>query len=295
MNSFVDTFLRWLTDEAPLEWAVYPPNEGADGAFVVVLCPATNVAFHLVPVPESYGDGALFRQLSEAYQSAGIKLIHLWEDVWRMHTSIVQSRVRALLGRSVRIYARQTTARRLDKLTVDAFLVANHLQAHTACRYKYGLYHHEALVAVATFAGPRRMFRQGREVQSYELLRFASLLNHTVVGGLDKLIRAFERNHHPDDLMTYADRDWSDGHSYSALGFELLEATAPQSFWVDTHTWQRYYPHRLAQAIPVLNKMDEADWERILAKKGMVRVYNAGNLKYLRYFGVPEAPPAQNG
>lgn len=288
MNTFTDIFSEWLSTHLEGGIAEVPDN-WPKSHFKIVGLPDRKLAFHLVTVAGPH-DGSYFQNLTEAFERESLRVVHIWEDGWYRHQRIVQSRVLALLGISRRVYARQTEVRRLDKLTVDEFLLRNHLQGTTACRYKYGLFEHEQLVAVATFAGPRRMVRHGRVVQSYELLRFANLLNHTVIGGLDKLIRVFERHHHPDDLMTYADRDWSNGGSYAALGFERIESTPPQVFWVDTQSWERHYPHRLAQAIPALNSIEEHDWERILTKRGLVRVFNAGNIKYLRFLGQKGSP-----
>jgi hypothetical protein len=86
------------------------------------------------------------------------------------------------------------------------------------------------LVAVATFSHPRQVVPE-RHFPS--LGRTGAVCQHaercTVVGGLDKLLKAFVTDFHPDDIMTYADRDWSNGRSYEKLGFTRLEQTEPQS------------------------------------------------------------------
>ncbi len=60
------------------------------------------------------------------------------------------------------------------------------------------------LVAVATFSNARRWEKQGRTVSSYEWVRYASLRDTRVVGGMGKLLKAFVSDRHPDDVMTYA-------------------------------------------------------------------------------------------
>jgi hypothetical protein len=49
-----------------------------------------------------------------------------------------------------------------------------------------------------------------QDFRSYELLRFASLQGYVVVGGMDKLMKAFMHENQPDDIMSYADKDWSE-------------------------------------------------------------------------------------
>ncbi|MFC5411311.1 hypothetical protein ACFPMF_18460 [Larkinella bovis] len=232
-----------------------------------------------------------FQQLSERFSADGWRLIHIWEDVWRQKPDIVLSRLRALAGLSERIPARLTQVRRIDKPTTERFLQANHLQVVTQVKYKYGLFlperyfrvlsadflaktrpEPELLVAVATFSHPRRIARNGLLHRSVELVRFANRLNCTVVGGLDKLLKAFITAVQPDDLMTYADRDWSDGQSYEKLGFTRLELTEPQAFWLRPDECIRYYPHHLPGGLA------ESD----LSAQGYIPVYNAGSRKFVK-------------
>ena len=76
-----------------------------------------------------------------------------------------------------------------------------------------------ALVAVAMFSAPRPMERGSKVVQSYEWVRYASIGNYRVVGGMGKLMSFFIGKLSPDEIMSYADKDWSDGDVYKKLGF----------------------------------------------------------------------------
>ncbi|GAB3246410.1 hypothetical protein GCM10027347_01250 [Larkinella harenae] len=220
-------------------------------------------------------------------------MIHLWEDVCRQKPAIVLSRLRALVGHSERIPARLTQFRRIDKPTAQRFLAEHHLQVVTNVKYNYGLFlperyfrvlsadflansgaTHDLLVAVATFSHPRNITRNGTLHRSVELVRFANHLDCTVVGGLDKLLKAFATDWKPDDIMTYADRDWSDGGSYEKLGFTRLEKTEPQHFWLRPGDWIRYYPHHLPDGLA----------ESELPAQGYIPVYNAGSRKFVKIF-----------
>lgn len=214
--------------------------------------------------------------------------VTLWEDLWLTKQPIVKSRIAALLGISERIPARLTQVRRLDRPTTLTFLQENHLQDAVLPKFKYGLFlpkkHYrvlqnppetdEFLVAVAAFARPRHFVRGELPYHSYELVRFANLLNTTVVGGLDKLLSHFIKQHQPDDLMTYADLDWSDGQSYRKLGFEAISDTPPQLFRVDPVSMERYLPHRLPDGMT----------EQSAVERGFVAVYNAGSRKFVKVF-----------
>lgn len=269
-------------------------KERSETPFPIIYIREQNLCIHLISIAQFQAaqlPKLFFQQLSEDFSVHQSRLIHLWEDVWYAKTQVVKSRLLALLGRSTRIHARLCQVQRIDKPTVDKFLTSNHLQVITNAKFKYGIFikpsyfsryqqilisHHSAnrppiptphsssLVAAATFSAARTVHREGQPYRSVELIRFANLRGCTVVGGLDKLLKAFINEHHPDDIMTYADRDWSDGRGYEKVGFQRVEVTPPQTFLLDIQNQIRHYPKRLHD-IP-------SDW---------ISIENAGNLKYL--------------
>lgn len=64
----------------------------------------------------------------------------------------------------------------------------------------------------------------------WEMLRFCCKLGHHVIGGAGKLLKHFERQYAPKSIVSYADRRWSQGKLYEALGFKLDHASAP-NYW----------------------------------------------------------------
>ena len=133
------------------------------------------------------------------------------------------------------VFARNCEVRKIDRKTADSFLDANHVYGKASCRDCYGLFRRRTtgaaelrslsgkdsvamsddsrmavesssgeLVAVATFSNARRWEKQGRIVSSYEWVRYASLDDTRVIGGMGKLLDAFITDRHPDDIMTYA-------------------------------------------------------------------------------------------
>lgn len=131
------------------------------------------------------------------------------------------------------VYARNCSVRRIDKPLAAAFLNENHKFGDAVCRYRYGLFVERStgsseqvlppgsLVAVAQFSNARRWHKGDKIVSSYEWVRYASLTGLRVVGGMSKLLNAFVDEVHPDDVMSYAEKDSPDGgEAYLALGFE---------------------------------------------------------------------------
>jgi hypothetical protein len=220
-----------------------------------------------------------------------LNTIVLWEDYWLSRKPIVISRLTAMQGFGVKIPARLTQVRRTDNAQTNAFLDKNHLNGPTSSKFRYGLYlprryyrilpddfqfdesADELLVAVATFSNARIFTQQNAPFRSHELIRFASLLHTNVVGALDKLLHAFIREKQPDDIMTYADREWSEGASYIKLGFDPRDVSPPAKVFLDTADFSRHT--RMKHASLPTESVDISPVE-------FLTVYNMGSIKFVR-------------
>jgi hypothetical protein len=241
-----------------------------------------NLAFCLLPIPfDGLQDipATFFQKQTLDYAAQGVQLVHLWQDCWITKKEIVRSRIAVLSGSFVRIHARQTESWRISRDVMFEFFGTNHLQSFVNGRYNYGLYFDRQLVAAASFSSGRNITRNGVACRSFELLRYANLLNHRVTGGLGKLINRFVKDVKPDDIMTYADLDWAPGKGYQALNFEQIATTPPQSFWIHPDEMRRYYPHRLPWKLT--DECRHGNLDDFLRNKGYVKIYNSGNIKYL--------------
>ena len=160
-----------------------------------------------------------------------------------------QSRKAAHEGIFLHVYARNCEVRRIGKAEAGEFLSRYHVLGSTSCRYAYGLFVSKeggegfrkeplpagTLVAVSTFSGARNIPVQTssgeRTIKSYEWVRYASLPDVRVAGGMGKTLRRFIEDVSPDDVMAYAlVENWKEegnssgvkpiGDSYYKLGFE---------------------------------------------------------------------------
>lgn len=177
------------------------------------------------------------------------------EDRWRRQRKMMEARLLAHLELFSQAYARNCEVRRIDKAEAKAFLAVNHSYGYAACRYCYGLFlkrhtGHIAeetsdigyigkMIAVATFSNARKWVKDGKEIRSYEWTRYASLPEMRVSGGMGKLLKAFIKEVQPDDIMSYADLEWSEGDVYRALGFEAEMEKEAVDFVIDGETWER--------------------------------------------------------
>ncbi|MBC7567761.1 MAG: hypothetical protein H7223_12455 [Pedobacter sp.] len=194
------------------------------------------------------------------------QLIHLWEDVWLTRKEQVLSRLKAIAGLNIRVHARKTEIVSLSQPEADLFLNINHLQFSVGAKYRYGLVVDNVLVAVACFSGLRKMHNGTMDYRSAELIRFANLRGVTVIGGFTKLLSHFIKRHQPNDIMSYADRDWSKGSAYERSGFILAGITPPAIILVNKNTLCRIFAHRMSD-------LESADHYH--------KIFNTGNLKYI--------------
>ena len=236
--------------------------------FQLLFIPRGKLLLNLVPVTQPYTPEA-FIALQEAYQLKNMHVIHLWEDIFMTRKAQVLSRIKSFAGLNRSVYGRSTSVEKISKEDADLFLNQYHLQGSVGARYRYCLIHKNETVAVATFSNKRKMSRQGPDYTSAELIRFATKDGITVTGGLSKLIKHYLKLQAPNDLMSYADRDWSLGKGYMAAGFKLKAITPPSKLYLDRITLQRYFMHRIP-AHPDVS-----------AASHYIEIFNTGNLKFI--------------
>ncbi len=238
---------------------------------------------HVVPSVTS-AQPEEFVMLQEKYQQEGKLLVHLWEDVWLLNQTKVLSRIKSFLGLNQTIHGRKTKIIALNLNQITEFFNLYHLQGYIKAKYNYGLMINNEVVAAASFGVHRPMRSKGVNYYSSELIRFTSKDNLTVVGGLSKLVKHHCKQVKINDIMTYADRDWSLGKGYEQLGFELTTLTPPAYLYVDGKTRLRYFPHRLPKnVLSAFDEQKELNLDDYLAGQGFLKAFNTGNLKYHLY------------
>lgn len=237
-----------------------------------------NLFISIVPLRKLNSETNLtyFEKESIEHENKGVQLIFLWEDLWFSKREICESRLKSFAHGSIKIHGRETQCQKIEKSTFIDFLDTNHLQVPLNCKQKIGLYHNNTLVAVAGFSTPKKFYRDDKKVRSSELIRFCNLNNHTVIGGLDKLLQSYIKSNETDDIMTYADRDWSLGKSYERLGFSRIKNTPSQDFWIHQKELNRVYPQGLVK------KLGSED-ETYLFSKGYQKISNSGNIKFIKF------------
>lgn len=212
---------------------------------------------------------------TEECEKLGIRLLHIWDDLWRSKKTIYKSIIASSLGiYERRIYARKCECKEISSNEYQEFLNKNHIQGPVNSSLRLGLFYQGELVQVAGWGKSR--FKK----DEYELHRMCSLLNTQVIGGFSKLIK----HSNLDTFISYVDRSLYNGKGYISCGFEILDKTPPGYFyWLPS---KGRLSRMQAQKHKLKNILEDYDANlselENLHKNGWVRVYDCGNYK-VRY------------
>ena len=206
------------------------------------------------------------------------KRIYLYEDRWYHDNEVIKKRVSANLGRFTTIFARNCEVQAVDNDTVKQFLNRYHSYGYARAKYKYVLKYKGEVVAAALFSAPRLFEREidgiQYKLQSYEWVRYASKDDVRVVGGMGKLMNAFIKEHSPQEIMSYSDREWSNGDVYRRLGFREVEVRPAVEFLVDKGSYERISVKKIA------NDKRYKKFDNSL--ENYYRIKNLGSVKWLK-------------
>jgi hypothetical protein len=209
----------------------------------------------------------------------GYKLITIFEDELLFNKSIVFSRLKNMLGfgNLTRIYARKCSIEPIDASTAREFCEANHLQGYTGSFIKLGAFYDGELVSVMTFAKPS-IAKGSKNVDGvWELSRFCSKINYKVIGIASKLLCYFERNYNWKEIFSYADRRWSSGEVYDAIGFTFTGVSSPNYWYIKN----KRRLHRFALRKNREDYQELTEWQN-RQLQGWNRIWDCGNLKYVK-------------
>lgn len=138
-----------------------------------------------------------------------------------------------------KIYARKCEVKKIDKIQAENFLNQFHLMGSTSSGFNLGLFYNGELVSVASFSKGRKMNRLEAHQRSFELIRFCTKFGITVTGGLSKLLKVFYDEKNAGDIMTYVDKQFSNGLSFIRAGFTKHSEKSPNCFLIHKKTFER--------------------------------------------------------
>lgn len=220
---------------------------------------------------------------TELANQQSIRVIHIFEDEWLQKSEIVKRRLRSILNKDARIFARKCT---LDTNVTQeeciCFLEKFHIQGGVLSPHRLGLRMKGELVAVMTF-----MKSRFSSMGEYELVRYAS--SCSVIGGFSRLLKCFEDTINPGSLISYSDARWSIGGVYSKNGFNFSHRSPPGYFWVKGKirlSRMKFQRQELPKLFPEFfnenpdaSKMSERE---VCERNGLFRISDCGHDVWVR-------------
>jgi hypothetical protein len=212
------------------------------------------------------------------FKEKGIRIIHIWEDDWNLKKDIIKSQIINLIGLSSKIWARKCKIKEItDIKLVKDFLNNNHIQGYTKSSLKIGLYYEEELVSMMIFDNIEGRYKM--EEGGWNLSRFCSKKNTSIIGGASKILKYFTSEYSPKRIISYADMDWSNGELYHILKFKLINTLKPDyKYIVDGKRLNKQsFTKSKLKKIGFDVSLTEGD---ITKNMGIEKVYNVGQLKF---------------
>ena len=214
-------------------------------------------------------------------KSQGIQLLTIWEDQIINKPEIIKNIVLSKLGiYKHSIGARECTIKETSNSDAHEFLSMYHLQGPISGSVRLGLYHNDELVSLMVF-GRKRTALGNKKHDTWELYRYCTKADWTIMGGAQKLLSHF-RKEHPDTILeSFSSNDISDGRLYEKLGF-TLESIQSCSYWYIDKEMNRHHRYTFRKDVLVRNGADPNLTEfEITDGMGLFRIYDSGQQKWI--------------
>lgn len=247
---------------------------------------STKNLFDEKPVPNNY-----HQMKSKLCEDKGIQLFHLFGYEWKHKRNIIESMIKYHLNSiDCKIWARTCYVEELSFNECQKFLDENHLQGSMNGSIRLGLKTRmtNELVSVMVFTKMRPTIGtlKSYSESDYELARFCSKLNTSVVGGANKLFKHFLEKYQPSKVVSFSDVAHTSGKLYKVLGFEKVSQSAPSYHWGDIYddVWLNRVNCQKRFLKKLLND-DFIDVENLTEKQIMeshkfVQIFDCGTIRW---------------
>ena len=207
------------------------------------------------------------------FKERNIRIIHIWEDDWIYKIDIIKYQILSFLGKiDNRIWARKCTISEVDTKTTKDFLNKNHIQGFVKSNTKIGLYYNNELVSIMTF--DKFEGRKKMSDNEWNLSRFCTKNELSVIGAASKLLNYFTKKYNPKRIISYADKDWSNGNMYLKIGFNKISETKPDYKYIINNTRKHKSNFRKSR---LNTNLTESSY---MKTKQIYKIYDCGKIKF---------------
>lgn len=209
----------------------------------------------------------------------GIRLYTIFENEWVNSPELVKSMLLTRMGKFKRIFARNTTVKKISSITAKNFHEHNHINGYVQSSVNIGLYQDNNLMSVMSFSKAR--FDRNIE---WEITRYSTLRGVQVIGGASKMFSFFVKTISPESVLSYADLRWGEGNVYLQMRFERLDDIAPSYFYFK-HGKYKLYSRMMFQKSKLKQLLESFDDNLSeaanMSNHNYLRIYDCGHAKYI--------------
>lgn len=200
---------------------------------------------------------------TEMCNKLNTQLLHFFQDDWIYKEDIMKSMILNKLNKTPnKIYARKCNIMEITNKQTKLFMGMNHIENYAVALKNYALLYNNEIVSVLSI-GKRKI--NGKI--NLEIIRYGTKIYSNVIGGFSKLFKYMIKDLNPNEIITHANKSYSNGDLYIKNGFEYLYDTKPNFFYVINNIRKYHYS---------FIKDNEYD------KKGINKIYDSGNKKFIK-------------
>lgn len=252
-----------------------------DNYWYDLMIPDRNIVIEIDPTythssqPNCYGEGidkSYHRNKTHTASLNGYRCIHIfdWDDISKI--------VRMLHPITRKYYARNLRCEYISNEIADKFLNNYHLQGgvrgNEIC---IGLLTCDEIISVMTFGVPRYNSKY-----DWELLRYATQFETSIIGGAKRLFTKFVKELHPSSIISYCNLSKFKGGIYETLGFKHLRNTQPAKVWSknDKNITDNLLRQKGYDKLFKTNYGKGTNNEELMIQNGWRSVYDCGQAVY---------------
>jgi hypothetical protein len=115
----------------------------------------------------------------------------------------------------------------------------------------------------------------------WELTRYSSVLNTSVIGGASKLFSHFKKLN-TGSVVSYCDLRYGTGNLYKKLGFNLASRSGPNYKYFKKNVFLSRYECQKHKIKSFLEKFDDSLTEhQNMVANGWIKIFDLGNDKFV--------------
>lgn len=209
---------------------------------------------------------------SKLCEEKGIRLIHIWEHEWNNDRQklILKNIILNACNKNInRLYARNLNVKVINSNKMKDFFDTNNIQGFRGGKFAICLVDKNTDEIYMSYMMGNAYFGKGK--YEWEVIRGATKLGYTVVGGASKIFNYFINEYSPSNCVYYVDYNYFNGNSLKNLpNMEYIKTQISfKNYWVNSGVVKNREPLRHKEIAE-------------LYKSGEVRqLWNAGTKVYI--------------